>query len=219
METRLAFRYGGWVVAPSLKGWLGMADDYRGMFPKRVWLILLVVEAVMSGAVGASRASLLRAMNLAELTVAADRIVVGSVVSVGSAWDLHHRRIISTIEVAIEETWKGGQTGNQRLTIVQPGGSVGDIEMSVGGMPSFSVGEKSLLFLRGQHQYQVAGMSQGKRALRWDRVGKQWFAEAPDSEGMVEVGPDARLRQARRPVPIPLSDLRQLVQQVIGHSP
>ena len=189
------------------------------MFPKRVCLVLLAVVAAMSGGTKSSRASLLRAMSLGELTQTADSIVVGNVVSVSAAWDLQHRRIISIIEVDIEETWKGPSPANRRIAIVQPGGSVGEMEMTVGGMPSFSVGEKLLLFLQGQRRFQVAGMSQGKRGVVWNEASKQWQAEAPDTEDVVEVGPGAKLRQAKRRGPIPLSDLREQVLRAIGNPP
>lgn len=188
------------------------------MLVKRVWLVLLAVAALPVG-VGPSRASLLRAMSLGELTVVADRIVVGSVVAVTAAWDLQHRRIVSTIEIDIEESWKGPAFANRRIAIVQPGGSVADLEMTVQGMPSFSVGEKSLLFLQGQQRLQVVGMGQGKRVLRWNQASKQWLAESPDIEGVVEAGPDAKLRQAKRGEPIRLDDLREQVRRAIGNPP
>ena len=137
-------------LGPCLKVQSRLADSHEGMLQKRVCLVLLAVVATMSGGTSSSWASVLRAMSLGELTLASDSIVVGSVVSVSAAWDLQHRRIISTIEVEVEQSWKGSWSANRRITLVQPGGSVGDIEMTVGGMPSFSVGEKSLLFLQGQ---------------------------------------------------------------------
>ena len=189
------------------------------MFFRRVRIFQLAILAAVCGVVSSPRASLLRAMGLVELANSADRIVVGKVQSVHAAWDLQHRKIISTIEVDIEDSWKGPQAGNRRITIVQPGGSVGDIEMTVQGMPSFVVGEKSLLFLQGQRQLHVVGMGQGKRALVWDDAGKQWLVQSPDTEGVVEVGPDARLRQAIRRAPISLNDLREQVRRVIESTP
>jgi hypothetical protein len=192
------------------------------MFHNRICLWVLGVlagVALVPGSVGSSRASLLRAMGIGELAHAADAIVVGTVSSMSAAWDLQHRRIISTIEVDIEESWKGPAVANQRITIVQPGGCVGDMEMTVGGMPSFSMGEKSVLFLQGQRRFQVTGMGQGKRALVWNSASKQWLAEAPDTEGVVEAGPGAKLRQAKRLGPIPIEDLREQVLRAIGNSP
>lgn len=192
------------------------------MFQKRACLLQFVRIAILAAVFGAGqapKASLLRAMSLGELANAADRIVVGSVIAVNAAWDPQHRKIISTIEVDIEESWKGQVGASRRIAIVQPGGSVGEMEMTVHGMPSFSIGEKSVLFLQGQNRYQVVGMSQGKRGLAWDETSKQWLAQAPDPEGMVEVGPGAKLHQAQRGVSIPLSDLRAQVRRAIGKTP
>ena len=184
---------------------------------KRVYFLQLAIIATVWGTAGHPRASLIRAMKLGELVASADAIVVGKVVSSGAAWDLQHRRIISTIEVDIEEIWKGLTVVNRRITIVQPGGSVGDIEMTVLGMPSFSVGERTLLFLLGQRHFQVAGMGQGKRALAWDDTRKQWLAETPDVEGVVEVGPGAKLHQAKHQAAIPLSDLHEQVLRAVAN--
>jgi hypothetical protein len=184
---------------------------------KRVYLLQLFIIAVIWGTALYPQASLMRAMNLGELVALSDAIVIGKVVSHNAAWDLQHRRIISSIEVDIEETWKGPEAENRRITIIEPGGTVGDIEMTVHGMPSFSVGEKSLLFLQGQRHLQVVGMGQGKRALAWDDPRKQWLVEPPDTEGVVEVGPGAKLRQAKRRAPIPLNDLREQVRRAIAY--
>jgi hypothetical protein len=179
----------------------------------------LVVLAALLGIVTSAHASLLRAMGLAELVSRSDRIVVGKVVAVTAAWDPRHLKIISSIELEIAEAWKGPEAGSRRVTIVQPGGSVGEIEMTVHGMPSFAVGETSLLFLRGQGHFQVVGMGQGKRLVTWDKAGKQWLAHGPDADGVVDVGPDAKLSPAKPSKPIPLTDLRAQVMREIGKSP
>jgi hypothetical protein len=186
---------------------------------KRVYLLQFIIIAAVWGTALCPQASLLRAMNLGELVALSDAIVVGKVVSQSAAWDLQHRRIISTIEVVIEESWKGPEATDRHVTIVQPGGSVGDIEMTVQGMPSFSVGERSLLFLQGQHHLQVVGMGQGKRALAWNDQSKQWQVNSPDMEGVIEVGPGAKLRQAKRQTPILLDDLREQVMRAIANAP
>ena len=186
---------------------------------KRVDRFQLAVFAALWGVAPCAQASLLRAMSVAEMVSLSDRIVVGKVRSVSAAWDAQHRKILSTIEVEIEESWKGPVSDSRHVTIVQPGGSVGEIEMTVQGMASFSVGESTLVFLRGQKRFQVVGMSQGKRPLAWDSVGKRWLVEAPDSVGVVEMGEGGKLRQAKRPGTISLRDLREQVARAMGRSP
>src|SRR4051794_33157393 len=74
-----------------------------------------------------ARGSLVLAMDLPALTTKADRIVVGEIVSVKSAWDKAHERILSTVEVKVAEAWKGAMPGDGRLVIVQPGGTADGI--------------------------------------------------------------------------------------------
>jgi hypothetical protein len=130
---------------------------------KPVTLLQLAVGALVLGPAYVPHASILQAMSLTELTTSADSIVVGNVRGVHSAWDAHLRTIVSKVDVDVDEVWKGKASG--RLTVVALGGVVGDIEMTVEGMPTFVVGEKSLLFLHGKSQLRVVGMSEGKRAL------------------------------------------------------
>jgi hypothetical protein len=153
-------------------------------------------------------------MSLAELTATADQIVVGKVVSVHSAWDSSHRRIFSTIEVKIEESWKG--LGCSSLTILQPGGSVGDIEMTVHGMPSFQVGEISLLFLEGTERFRVAGMALGQRPLVWDAKSQDWSVRGPDFTDIVEPGQDGRFHPASRAAPELLRAVRARVRALVA---
>ena len=82
-------------------------------------------------------ASLVRSMDLVELTENAGRVVVGEVLSVRSNWDKGHRWIYTTIELQVAEIWKGETPRNGRMKVVQPGGSVGDIEMHVHGLRGF----------------------------------------------------------------------------------
>jgi hypothetical protein len=130
-------------------------------------------------------ASIVRALDLAALTSRADQIVVGDVEEVRSSWDSAHRTIVTTIDVAVRETWKGETPANGRIRLRQPGGRVGDIEMTVYGVPAFSVGERNLLFL-GRNG--LVGMGQGKRTLHRSADGDVWQVDVPDERGLLLVG-------------------------------
>ncbi len=182
---------------------------------KRIRLCQFLVIAAFFGTARTPQASLLRAMSLDQLVASANAIVVGKVVSVNAAWDPSHRRILSTIEVKIEECWKG--SAQEIVTIVQPGGTVGEIEMTVHGMPKFSLGERSLLFLRGHAQFQVVGMSEGKRPLSWNGEEKRWLVESPEVEGVVEVDTSGRLCQAKPTVRLALEVMHEQVRHLIGN--
>ncbi len=131
----------------------------------------------------------MRTMGLAELTAAAEQIVVGEVLSTRSAWDAAHLNIYTTIDIRVQESWKGAPPNDGILTIRQLGGSVGEIEMTVYGMARFTAGERSLLFLHGAR---VVGMSQGKRGLRWDAQDRRWLVDAPDRAGVLDVDAHGR---------------------------
>jgi hypothetical protein len=174
----------------------------------RLSQVLAIVICAMP-ALPVAMATLMRTMDLAELTASSDQIVVGDVVSQESAWDSQHRNIYTTIEISIRESWKGGTPADGRIRIRQLGGMVGDIEMSVHGMPRFAPGERSLLFLR---QTQVVGWSQGKRRVHWDSTGNRWLADAPDRSG---ISLDAQARPESNQ-PEALDRLRERIRVLIG---
>jgi len=199
------------------------AAGKAGGFPTRLVLALVVMTLLRSAALGlvallvpwSAVASLVQAMDLAELTAGADRIVVAQVVSTNSEWDSSGRNIHTRIEIKVAETWKGSVAVGQRMIIVQPGGSVGDIEMHVHGMPSFAPGEKAVLFLAGQGAPRVVGMSQGKRPLRWDGTAKRWVAEAAEYSAVVRRDSQGRLQPATPEPAMELDELRQRVRALV----
>jgi hypothetical protein len=159
-----------------------------------------------------AEASLVRAMDLAELTATAEQIVVADVAKVESRWDKDHRTIFSTIELRVQESWKGPPPADGRMVLRQPGGSVGEIEMTVVGMPSFSAGERALLFLDGAG---VVGMAQGKRRLRWDEAGKRWLAGPGDASSAVHIDQRGQIHAAPASPAETLDDLRAKVRALL----
>jgi hypothetical protein len=161
----------------------------------------------------ASRATLMRVLELPELVAEADQVVVADVLAVRAAWDREHRAIHTTVEVGVAESWKGRPPGDGRLTIRHLGGTVGEIEMTVHGSPTFAVGERALLFVRAS---QVVGMSQGKRSLRWEAGSRRWLVGPADRAAAVVPGPQGTLRAAGRDSVEALDDLREKVRALVG---
>jgi hypothetical protein len=128
-------------------------------------------------------ASIVMALDLPGLVSRADHIAVVDVMSVTSAWDDNHEQIVSTVELSAVERWKGAGAPSH-YTVVQLGGTVGDLTMVVHGMSQFTVGERALVFLRGTPQRAaVVGMAQGKRAVRRDAQSGNWLVHSPDRAG------------------------------------
>lgn len=142
----------------------------------------LLLSTILAPAV--ARASIVMALDLPDLVRQADHIALVDVVSQRSAWDSRHERIISTVELAVVERWKGAAkpgAASDHITVVQPGGTVGDLTMTVTGLSTFSPGERALVFLRGAStNAQVLGMSQGKRPVRYEAASQKWLVHAPD---------------------------------------
>lgn len=182
-------------------------------FSRRLTQWLAVVACAVA-ALPVAMATVMRAMDLSELTASADQIVVGDVVSTESTWDSGHRNIYSTIDINVQESWKGATPGDGRIRIRQLGGSVGDIEMTVDGMARFLPGERALLFLR---QARLVGMGQGKRAVHWDATGKRWLADAPDRSCVLGMDGQGRSCAAESNRPEALDRLRERVRAMVGH--
>jgi len=70
-------------------------------------------------------ASLVLALDLPTMVSRAEHVAVVDVASVKADWDAHHEQILTTIDLVVVESWKGGDAPSSHLTVVQPGGTVG----------------------------------------------------------------------------------------------
>jgi hypothetical protein len=122
--------------------------------------------------------------SLRELTRVADVIVVGEIVLTQSEWNASRTIIWTRIDVRIEEVLKGPVKG-ERLSFSQIGGQVGEIAVSVGGTPSFTQGERVLLFLskRQDNSLGISGIFHGKFTIE--------PSEASDDQPVVRREPDS----------------------------
>jgi hypothetical protein len=157
-------------------------------------------------------------MDLVELTENAGRVVVGEVLSVRSNWDKGRRWIYTTIELQVAEIWKGEMPRNGRLTVVQPGGSVGDIEMHVQGLRAFQPGDRAVLFLSQGEPAWTVGLGQGHRPLRFDSLKRRWMVEPGDRSAVWRRGtdePGAKVAPATEDGVLPLEDLRRRVRTLV----
>ncbi len=165
--------------------------------------------------------SMVLAMELPELTAAADAIVVAQVVSAVSRLEDGRRAIRTEVELRVQETWKGLPNGPaSTIKIVQPGGVVGDLEMRVHGLPTFPVTEQSVLFLNARNPrhedlgFRLTGLGQGKRRLFKDAKG-ELMAAASDRSAAVQKAISGGFQAAPQDVPMRLFDLRQQVRLLL----
>jgi len=162
-------------------------------------------------------ASLVVALDLPTMVERADLVAVVDVVSVSAAWDDKHERILTTAELSVVESWKGPMAPASHVTIVQPGGQVGDIQMTVFGMSQFTRGERALVFLRGTpSDASVVGMAQGKRMVRRDAATGRWMVHAPNRQGATFVRAPGSSSARPTVLETPLRGLDELRTEVRG---
>ena len=92
-------------------------------------------------------ATLTKAATFDEKVSNSAAIVLGHVVRQESKWDDQHRWILTYTTLQIEKAFKG-VPGQQEITIVTPGGRVGDVNQATVGVPDFAEGTDHVLFVR-----------------------------------------------------------------------
>jgi hypothetical protein len=175
--------------------------------------------ALLAPAPPAARASLVLALDTPAMVAQADTIAIVDVGATRAAWDERHERIVTSIELAVVETWKGTPAPAARIVVAQPGGTVGDITMVVSGVPRFAAGERALVFLRGPAgRASVVGLAQGKRLVRRDAAGAGFVVAPVDRAGASFVRGGAP--GGRPPVfetePRPLDDVRAEIRALVA---
>lgn len=133
----------------------------------RVLLLLACLLAALRLCAPAAH-SLVIPMDLADLTRAAQRVVVARVEDVRAAQDRPGRAIYTFVRLTVEETLAGPR-GPQRLMLRVPGGRIGNLRYVVSEVPTFSVGERCVLFL-APGRCPLAGAWQGKKTIVDNRV-------------------------------------------------
>lgn len=134
----------------------------------------LAFAAVLAFTPVAAEATIARAVKFDEKVESAAAIVVGKVTAQQSAWDARRERILTYSTFQVEETLKGMPT--REITIVTPGGTVGDIAQDYVGVPRFNTGGEHVVFVRNtkagptvaffdQGAYRVDRDSRGERIV------------------------------------------------------
>ncbi|MGZ8853834.1 MAG: hypothetical protein ACXW2X_10610 [Thermoanaerobaculia bacterium] len=94
-----------------------------------------------------AEATLMRAATFDEKVSNAATIVLGRVVKKESKWDASHRWILTYTTFRIEKSFKGIPS-QQEITVVTPGGEVGDVHQDSIGVPDFVPGSDNVVFIR-----------------------------------------------------------------------
>lgn len=162
----------------------------------------------------ASTAQLVQ-MTPKEMAAHADLVVRGSVSQVQSFWNDKHTKIFTKASITVAETYKGNKASS--VDVLQLGGIVGNVKMTVEGALGWKEGEEVLLFLEpyAQGTHQVTGLSQGKFAVERDPKTGAAFISRPSLESAELVQQQAADGRAV-PARLERVPLTRFVQEALG---
>ena len=184
---------------------------------------LLALMAPILGAfllASPAEGSIVQGLELDELVAHADRIVLGRVVFSESF--VRQDGLLGTWHrIDVEREIRGSGAGETEVIVETLGGRMGDIAMRVEGEPTFQVGERVIVFIRGGGPYsafRTVGMGQGVMRVRRERgadVVRQsregLMLMRRNTQGRLERSLGALPRQERLDVLLPR--LRELVRK------
>ena len=118
-------------------------------------------------------------------------VVRGKVVSVDSYWNDTHTKIFTRTRVGVDETYKG--VGEPTIDIIQLGGVVDNVRVTVHGALQWTPGEEVLLFVERQDtgNFRVTGFSQGKFRIERDPKTGVAYIDSPPLHGVEVLGASA----------------------------
>lgn len=131
---------------------------------KKIIAILLITIGIFIPTIEIQSANLGKPLSPQELSDKSSLIIVGTIIKTESSWNAERTKIFTFVEIEVEEYVKG--QGDKTITIRVPGGTAEGITEEHTGNPTFSVGEKVLLFLNPGHPYSdIVGAYQGKYTI------------------------------------------------------
>lgn len=164
----------------------------------RVVSILFLALCVFAGAADATQVISKSATELGNESVS---VVRGKVTGVRSFWNQKHTKIFTEITVAVDETYKG--PSQRAVRLLQLGGTVEPVKMTVHGALQWRVDEEVLLFLEPyQNAYHVSGFSQGKFPIERDKRTGEPFVRRIVDEGAHPSSKAVQHRAARTLTPL-----------------
>ena len=120
----------------------------------------LALVAILAG-VRAAEGSSVRQLSPIELMAGAERVVEAEVVAIEGRWSADRRGLETVVTLR-------GLDGGEPITIVQPGGTVGDATELVFGMPTYRVGDRARYHLaRNPPTLTAPGATETWRVFGW----------------------------------------------------
>lgn len=164
---------------------------------KSVVVVCLLITGTILGLATRTEATRILPMDAQKLGQTATTVVQGRVSSIHSSWNASHTKVFTETTIAVDETFKGDP--GSEVTLVQLGGDVDGIRVTVHGALHWTQGEEVLLFLEPypNGKYQVTGFSQGKYHIERDEATGRAFVRQADLGGAEMHDEDSEVHKAR----------------------
>lgn len=167
---------------------------------------VLVLLALMSNFALDASATQIYTRQPDQLSRDAEIVVQGHVRGQRSYWNDARTRILTEVTVEVDQSYKGGAPSTVR--VLQMGGELDGVRMTVHGATSWENGAEVLLFLEPslRQSYRLSGFSQGKFEVERDPASGAVYATRPVLAGTTSVNGRSTARSLRLP-------LRTLLEQ------
>ncbi|MFQ5496093.1 MAG: hypothetical protein ACE5EX_12010 [Phycisphaerae bacterium] len=180
-------------------------------------LVRVVAISIVLACLGASLALATQVVRRSpqELGKQSSLVVRGKVTGVRSFWNDKHTKIFTETQIAVDQSYKGAPPGVIR--VLQLGGIVDNVKVTVAGALQWRPEEEVLLFLEPYDKgaYQVSGFSQGKFSIVRDPLTNQPYVERPALEDVQLVGGSAP-NGLQRTSKVDRVPLERFVNQALG---
>jgi hypothetical protein len=150
-----------------------------------------------------------------QLGEASELVVLGKVASVQSYWNEKRTKMFTKTQIHIETTYKGQK--RQSVDIIQLGGVVDNVRVTVSGALQWKQGEEVLLFLEPymKDQYQVSGFSQGRYEIERDKETGKAYVKVPSLEKS-EIASGNKKQPAVQSASMKKETVEQFVQRILN---
>jgi hypothetical protein len=140
------------------------------MKPSRIVSAILAMLCVWWIATGHLSAQSIP-LSTQQLTLQSDVVAVGTVAATQCEWSAGKTRITTRVTITVREFLKGGG-GEQQITVLTPGGEIGDVGELYCGAARFQKDEEVVVFAKRQQgpAMQVAGGAMGKFTIERDKT-------------------------------------------------
>ncbi len=179
--------------------------------------ICLSLAVLLAGSFSAAEATLMKYLEVEDLTRLSTEVIHGQVISTKTYWDDVHKNILTGVSVQVSDCYKGKAARGAVVSLVQLGGTLDGLTMDYSGRPTFRVGENLVVFARPNqrpnqgNELLVVGLKQGKLAVRNNEAVRELsgvsFVDA-------ELAPTAKAGRKTVQMRYTLNELRDRVARV-----